>query len=84
MDVFEQWWAGIIMMAVIGTAAMSIVGGMAVVFCWWGVNYVLATGLHAYAVGKSSPWTPAVLVYYGTEIVFLLWAVWQWSQKRPK
>lgn len=42
-----------------GLAIGSILGLMAVSFTWYGVNYILGTGLHTYGFGSGGEW-----VYY--------------------
>ena len=37
-----------------GLAAWSVLGVVSVVWSWYGINFILATGLHAYAFGTSS------------------------------
>ena len=54
----------------VGLAAGSIIGLMAISFTWYGVNYILGTGLHSYGFGSGGE------VYYylflAFEILFLL------------
>lgn len=53
-----------------GLAVGAIVGLMAVSFTWYGVNYILGTGLHSYGFGSGGE-----VYYYGYlmfEAVFLL------------
>lgn len=52
-----------------GLALGSIFGLMAITFTWYGVNYILATGLHSYGFGSGG-----ALYYYlylGAEALFL-------------
>lgn len=52
-----------------GLAVGSIVGLIAISFTWYGVNYILGTGLHSYGFGTGGEW-----IYYtfvGFELLFL-------------
>jgi ABC-type transport system involved in cytochrome c biogenesis permease subunit len=40
----------------IGLAAFSIAGLIAISFTWYGVNYILGTGLHSYGFGSGGEW----------------------------
>jgi ABC-type transport system involved in cytochrome c biogenesis permease subunit len=42
-----------------GLAIGAIVGLMAISFTWYGVNYILGTGLHSYGFGSGGEW-----IYY--------------------
>jgi ABC-type transport system involved in cytochrome c biogenesis permease subunit len=37
----------------LGLAVGSVIGGLSVVMAWYGVNYVLGTGLHSYGFGSG-------------------------------
>jgi len=37
-----------------GLAAWSVLGFLSVVWSWYGVNFIQATGLHAYGFGSAS------------------------------
>lgn len=52
-----------------GLAVGAIAGLMAVSFTWYGVNYVLGTGLHSYGFGKGGEFY--YFVYIGLECTFL-------------
>lgn len=52
-----------------GLAIGSILGLMAISFTWYGVNYILGTGLHSYGFGSGGEW-----IYYSYllfEIAFI-------------
>ncbi len=53
-----------------GLAVGAILGLIAISFTWYGVNYVLGTGLHSY--GFSQGTTLYYYAYLGTELLFLL------------
>lgn len=56
-----------------GLAIGSIVGLLAISFTWYGVNYVLGTGLHSYGFGNGGEvW---YYLYIGIELLFLFWVV---------
>lgn len=52
-----------------GLACGAIVGLMAISFTWYGVNYILGTGLHSY--GFSQGTTAYYYAYLGAEFLFL-------------
>ncbi len=37
-----------------GIAMGAVLGLMAITFTWYGVNYILGTGLHSYGFGKGA------------------------------
>lgn len=52
-----------------GLAIGAIVGLMSVTFTWYGVNYILSSGLHSYGFGSGGAWP--YYLYLGAEIIFL-------------
>jgi len=60
----------------LGMAVGSIVGGLAVLMAWYGVNYVLGTGLHSYGFGAGSAnrWVAAFAV---AEVALVALAAWK-------
>lgn len=53
-----------------GLALMSLLGLQAIGFTWYGVNYILGTGLHSYGFGSGGE-----IYYYGfiaVEIIFVV------------
>lgn len=61
-----------------GLAIGSIVGLIAITFTWYGVNFLLGTGLHSYGFGSGGEvW---YFGYIGAELLFL--ARW-WRRKGP-
>ena len=57
-----------------GTAAWSVVSFMVVIMTWYGVNFVLGTGLHSYGSGSGGIGY-YVLAGLAVEGVFLLAAM---------
>lgn len=54
-----------------GLAVGSIIGLLAISFTWYGVNYILGTGLHSYGFGNGGElW---YYLYVASEALFLLW-----------
>jgi cytochrome c-type biogenesis protein CcsB len=53
-----------------GMAVASVVCFAGIVMSWYGVNFVLAAGLHSYGMGDGGPWTVFLLVS-----VNLLWVL---------
>lgn len=53
-----------------GLAVGSIIGLMAVIFTWYGVNYILGTGLHSYGFGTGG--VAYFYMYLLLEIFFLV------------
>lgn len=51
-------------------AVGSIIGLLTISFTWYGVNYILGTGLHSYGFGGGGEWI--YYCYIGAEIAFLL------------
>lgn len=56
-----------------GLAVGSVLGFLAVTFCWYGVNYIIGTGLHSYGFGSGG------LFYYfsfiALDLLFLLFTL---------
>lgn len=56
-----------------GLAMGAIVGLIAISFTWYGVNYILGTGLHSYGFGSGGEgW---YYLYVASEAVFLIWVM---------
>ena len=53
----------------IGLAIGSIGGLLAISFTWYGVNYILGTGLHSYGFGSGGEWI--YYSYVGLELAFI-------------
>jgi ABC-type transport system involved in cytochrome c biogenesis permease subunit len=53
-----------------GLAFGSIFGLIAVSFTWYGVNYILGTGLHSYGFGNGGEWIYYLFIV--AELTFLL------------
>jgi cytochrome c-type biogenesis protein CcsB len=60
-----------------GLAATSIASFMAVLFTYYGVNFVLGAGLHAYGRGSGGKW--AVAAYLLIELAIVLLAWWRYQ-----
>lgn len=54
-----------------GLAAWSVLGFMSVVWSWYGVNFILGAGKHAYAFGTGGQWI--VLPLAGAQIALTCW-----------
>lgn len=57
-----------------GLAVGSIVGIQAILFTWYGVNYILGTGLHSYGFGQGGELFYSL--FLGAECLFLLWIIY--------
>lgn len=53
-----------------GLAIGSIMGLLAISFTWYGVNYILGTGLHSYGFGSGGEWI--YFTYVSFEVLFLI------------
>jgi cytochrome c-type biogenesis protein CcsB len=60
----------------LGLAVGSIAGGLSVLMAWYGVNYVLGTGLHSYGFGASAGngW---VAGYVAVELALVALVTWR-------
>ena len=65
----------------LGLAVGSIVGGLSVLMAWYGVNYVLGTGLHSYGFGAATG-TGWVAAYVAVELALV--AVVTWRVRAPR
>jgi cytochrome c-type biogenesis protein CcsB len=69
----------------VGMAAAAIVGFLAIVWTFYGVNYVMATGLHSYGFGSGGEkW---VALWGGFELAFLAACKWRYNAlhtRRPQ
>ncbi|MEC7840506.1 MAG: cytochrome c biogenesis protein CcsA [Chlamydiota bacterium] len=68
-----------------GLAIGSIVGLMVVGFTWYGVNYILGTGLHSYGFGSGGE--EFFYYYLATEVIFLVFICflrYLWSPQGDK
>ncbi|MEW6236260.1 MAG: ABC transporter permease, partial [Candidatus Omnitrophota bacterium] len=59
-----------------GTAVGAILGFWLILMTWYGVNFVLASGLHSYGFGSGGGMY--VLIYLGLELLFLVLAGWKY------
>jgi len=53
----------------LGLAIGAIIGVMAITFTWYGVNYILGSGLHSYGFGHGGE--KYYYLYLGAEILFI-------------
>lgn len=66
-----------------GLAIGSVAGLMAISFTWYGVNYILGTGLHSYGFGKGGEW--GYFAYLLGEIGFLgITSIFHFLKKNPQ
>jgi ABC-type transport system involved in cytochrome c biogenesis permease subunit len=65
-----------------GLAVGSILGFMLVLMAWYGVNFVLGTGLHSYGFGVGG--YGYVGAYLAAEAAFLGYAVWRQGGRAPE
>lgn len=61
-----------------GLAVGSIIGLMVITFTWYGVNYILGTGLHSYGFGSGGE---AFYYFYLIGEGVFLFAAWFFAQK---
>lgn len=64
-----------------GVAVGSILGLLAISFTWYGVNYILGTGLHSYGFGAGGGWF--YFAYVIVECLFLTYFL-TWGNKSVK
>jgi ABC-type transport system involved in cytochrome c biogenesis permease subunit len=57
-----------------GLAIGAVSGLLAISFTWYGVNYILGTGLHSYGFGSGGEYY--YYTFLGAECVFLATALW--------
>ncbi len=67
---FTDWVANF------GTAVCSILGFWLILMTWYGVNFVLGTGLHSYGFGSGGGWY--VIGYLALEVLFLAAVSWKY------
>lgn len=65
-----------------GTAAWAVLGFIAVLWSWYGVNFIQATGLHAYAFGSSNRLDQALVG--GAVLAQALLTTWQLVHLRSR
>ncbi|MFA6915757.1 MAG: cytochrome c biogenesis protein CcsA [Parachlamydiales bacterium] len=56
-----------------GLALSAIIGAWAVTFTWYGVNYILGTGLHSYGFGNGGEWFYAFAILADAIVVGYLY-----------
>jgi ABC-type transport system involved in cytochrome c biogenesis permease subunit len=69
------WWGGF------GLAVGSVLGFLAVVMAWYGVNFVLGQGLHSYGFGAGG--LEYVIGFAIFELIFVALALWL-HRSRPQ
>ncbi len=60
-----------------GTAICSIIGFWLILMTWYGVNFVLSTGLHSYGFGSGGGMY--IIAYLVAEILFLSVVAWKYK-----
>lgn len=48
----------------------AVVGMLIITFTWYGVNYILGTGLHSYGFGSGGEWVYFFFIFF--EIIFII------------
>lgn len=56
-----------------GLAAASVLGATSVLFTWYGVNFVLNSGMHAYGAGSGGGWQVAAAVILNWLFLLAAW-----------
>src|SRR5437763_1755485 len=69
------WWTQF------GLAVASVVCFLAVFMAWYGVNFVLGTGLHSYGFGIGGETYVATFVI--VDLVFVAFAIWRYRGTKP-
>ena len=59
-----------------GMAVAAVLGATAVLFTWYGVNFVLGSGMHAYGSGSGGQWAVGTAV--AAQWLFLLFAAFRY------
>jgi len=62
-----------------GFAVGATVAFLGIVMAWYGVNFVLAAGLHSYGFGGGG--APYVLAVAGLDLALIGWAAWVYNKK---
>lgn len=65
-----------------GLAIGSIAGLLSISFTWYGVNYILGTGLHSYGFGSGGEWI--YYTYCALELAFIAFCIIKFSRSSPK
>jgi ABC-type transport system involved in cytochrome c biogenesis permease subunit len=60
-----------------GLAAWSVLGALSVLWSWYGVNFIQATGLHAYAFGSASRLDQLIVgSAVAVQVALTSWQLW--------
>lgn len=70
------WWSGF------GLAVGSVIAFLSVLMAWYGVNFVLGTGLHSYGFGTGG--LPYVVGYVVLELLFTLTVIVVRTMRKAK
>lgn len=62
-----------------GLAIGSIAGLLAISFTWYGVNYILGTGLHSYGFGSGGEWI--YYTYVAVELAFIAFCITKFTMQ---
>lgn len=65
-----------------GLAVGSVIGLMTISFTWYGVNYILGTGLHSYGFGSGGE--GCYYLFLGLQIFFIAWASISFNKEQKK
>ncbi len=65
-----------------GLAIGSIFGLLAISFTWYGVNYILGTGLHSYGFGSGGEWI--YYTYVALELAFITFFITKFTLQAKK
>lgn len=63
-----------------GLAIGAVSGLLAISFTWYGVNYILGTGLHSYGFGTGGE--HYYYTFLGSECIFLIVACWTYHRRQ--
>lgn len=73
---FSGWFG------IFGTAVGSVIAFLGVVMAWYGVNFVLAAGLHSYGFGGGG--APYVLTVALFDLLIILFFVYRYQSKKKQ
>jgi len=65
-----------------GMAVGSILSFLLVLMAWYGVNFILGTGLHSYGFGSGG--YGYVAAFAGTELAIVVFALLVWRRRHPR
>jgi ABC-type transport system involved in cytochrome c biogenesis permease subunit len=65
-----------------GMAVGSVLSFLLVLMAWYGVNFILGTGLHSYGFGSGG--YGYVAAFAGTELAIVVFALMVWRRRHPR